>query len=112
MHAEFRGGEGGFMLKLYVYLCQMKNAYAEQKLKEQQQQVEDEARRERERLDELRRKEQERILEVGLAESPYAYQKKKSSPFPYDDCGRFPLLRMSVTNVTPLCSRRESMVCL
>ncbi|PVD25646.1 hypothetical protein C0Q70_13305 [Pomacea canaliculata] len=41
----------------------VKNAFAEQKLKEQQQQVEDEARRERERLEELRKREQERILE-------------------------------------------------
>ncbi|KAK7105089.1 spectrin beta chain, non-erythrocytic 5-like isoform X3 [Littorina saxatilis] len=41
----------------------VKNAFAEQKLKEQQQQVEDEAKRERERLDELRKKEQDRIME-------------------------------------------------
>ncbi|KAL8620004.1 hypothetical protein ACOMHN_015286 [Nucella lapillus] len=41
----------------------VKSAFAEQKLKEQQQQVEDEARRERDRLDDLRKKEQDRILE-------------------------------------------------
>lgn len=44
----------------------MKNAFAEQKLKEQQQQVEDEARRERDRLDDLRKREQDRILEVKV----------------------------------------------
>lgn len=48
-------------------LCvQVKNAFAEQKLKEQQQQVEDEARRERDRLDDLRKREQDRILEVRV----------------------------------------------
>lgn len=50
----------------YVLCGQVKNAFAEQKLKEQQQQVEDEAKRERERLDELRKKEQDRIMEVRI----------------------------------------------
>lgn len=53
-----------FFIWLFFSSLQVKNAFAEQKLKEQQQQVEDEARRERERLEELRKREQERILEV------------------------------------------------
>ena len=50
----------------WILCVQVKNAFAEQKLKEQQQQVEDEARRERDRLDDLRKREQDRILEVKV----------------------------------------------
>ncbi|XP_076441755.1 spectrin beta chain, non-erythrocytic 5-like [Babylonia areolata] len=56
----------------------VKHAFAEQKLKEQQQQVEDEARRERDRLDELRKKEQDRILETQRAERKREEEQRKA----------------------------------
>ncbi|XP_055956724.1 spectrin beta chain, non-erythrocytic 2 isoform X1 [Patella vulgata] len=42
---------------------EVEKAFAQHRLQEQQQQVQDEAKRERERLDDLRRKEQDRILD-------------------------------------------------
>lgn len=56
----------------------VKNAFAEQKLKEQQQQVEDEARRERDRLDDLRKREQDRILETQKAERRREEEQRKA----------------------------------
>ncbi|XP_059148013.1 spectrin beta chain, non-erythrocytic 2-like isoform X3 [Physella acuta] len=59
-------------------LCRDKvdKAVRQQKLLEQQQQVEDEARREKERLDDLRRKEQERILEERRREDEHRKAKE------------------------------------
>ncbi|XP_055880886.1 spectrin beta chain, non-erythrocytic 2-like isoform X3 [Biomphalaria glabrata] len=64
-------------------LCKDKvdRAVKQQKLLEQKQQVEDEARREKDRLDELRKREQERILEAQNNERRREDEQRKAKEF-------------------------------